>query len=65
MAFTNLFRRQIAPIGILVTKNFNNFQQRFMSRIRKYFAKKKTVNLLKLPEFRPNAQNNCGLLYSK
>lgn len=36
MTFINLLRRQIAPVGLLVTSNVNNLHRRFMSRLRKY-----------------------------
>lgn len=36
MTFINLLRRQIAPVGVLVTSNVNNLHRRFMSRLRKY-----------------------------
>lgn len=37
MIFFNLLRRQIAPVGLLVTTNINNIHRRFMSRLRKYY----------------------------
>lgn len=38
MAFFNLFRRQIAPVSLVITTNINNVHRRFMSRLRKYYT---------------------------
>lgn len=48
MAFFNLLRRQIAPVGLVVTTNLNNIHRRFMSRLRKYF-----MNCVFLSDSRP------------